>query len=152
MPGLLGRELRKFDQVNRMTIPPKYKKELGDEIVIMMPLTDVPCLLVFSENSWNSFYDRVLEAFSGEDQAEVQRIIADRAEPLTVDKSGRISIGEDFKEFAGLTDEVLAVGLTDRVELWNPDVWKERNQKKFEESKKKFDFSNISLSAPRNNT
>ena len=81
-----------------------------------------------------------------------QRIIADRAEPLTVDKSGRISIGEDFKEFAGLTDEVLAVGLTDRVELWNPDVWKERNQKKFEESKKKFDFSNISLSAPRNNT
>lgn len=152
MPGLLGRELRKFDQVNRMTIPPRYRKELGDEIIVMMPLTDVPCLFVFSEKSWDSFNDRVLEAFSGEDQAEVQRIIADRAEPLTIDKAGRISIGDDFKEYAGLGDEVLAVGLTDRVELWNPDVWAERNKKKFEESKKKFDFSKINLSAPRNNS
>lgn len=149
MPGLLGKELRKFDQVNRMTIPPRYRKELGDDIVIMMPLTDVPCLMIFSEESWDSFNDRVLEAFSGEDQAEVQRIIADRAEPLTVDKAGRISIGEDFKDYAGLGEEVLAVGLTDRIELWDPNVWAERNAKKLEESKKKFDFSGINLSAPR---
>ncbi len=149
MAGLLGKELRKFDQVNRMTIPPKFRTTLGDNIVIMKPLTEEPCLILFSEESWDSFNDRVLEAFSGAEQATVQRIITDRVDPVTVDRSGRISIDEDFKVYAGLGDDVYAVGLTDRVELWNPEKWTEWNAIKLEESKKKIDFSGISLSAPR---
>ena len=122
-----GKELRKFDQVNRMSIPPGYRKDLGEE-------------------EWEIFSMGFISAFSGEKQAKAQRKLADRVEKLTVDKSGRISIKDDFKAYAALEDEVLVVGTMNRVELWTPENWEAWN---VDDDDDDFDFSNVSLSAPR---
>lgn len=143
-----GKELRKFDQVNRMSLPPKYKKMLGEEIVVFKPIHGEPCVMLFSEKGWDDFCENIIEGFVGADQAEAERRIADRSDNVTPDKSNRITIREDFMDFAGLTDEVLAVGVGDRVELWNPDRWLAR----FGEEKKVSDeefFSSVSYARPR---
>ena len=66
---------------------------------------------------------------------------------VTVDKSGRISIKDDFKEYAKLTDEVLAVGTTNRVELWNPAEWDAWNLAAEEDDD--IDFTSVGYSSLR---
>lgn len=142
-----GKELRKFDQVNRMSIPPSFRKDLGETVFVMKSIHKEPCLIIFSEEEWINFSTGFISAFSGEKQAKAQRKLADRVEKLAVDKSGRISIKEDFKAYAGLEDEVLVVGTMDRVELWaaqNWEIWCGSDDDDDE-----LDFSNVSYSAPR---
>jgi MraZ protein len=141
-----GKELRKFDQVNRMSIPPGYRKDLGETVYMMKSIYKEPCLMIFSEEEWEIFSMGFISAFSGEKQAKAQRKLADRVEKLTVDKSGRISIKDDFKAYAALEDEVLVVGTMNRVELWTPENWEAWN---VDDDDDDFDFSNVSLSAPR---
>lgn len=143
-----GKELRKFDQVNRMSIPPGFRKDLGETVYMMKSIYKEPCLMLFSEEEWEIFSMGFISSFSGEKQAKAQRKLADRVEKLTVDKSGRISIKDDFKAYAALEDEVLAVGTMNRVELWTPENWETWNA---DDDDDDFDFSNVSLSAPRNN-
>ena len=144
---LAGKELRKFDQVNRMTVPPTFRKDLGETVYIMKSIHGEPCLVIFSEEGWEDFSFAFVSAFSGEKQARAQRKLADRVERLTLDKSGRISIKEDFKAYAELDDEVLAVGMMDRVELWTPENWQAWSEKSDEDDD--LDFSKVSYSAPR---
>lgn len=125
MSTLNGKELRKFDQVNRMSLPPKFRKGLGDDIVIMKSIHKEPCLILFSEEAWDAFTENVLASFEGAKQADAQRKLANRSDTVALDKSGRITLKDDFKSYASLGEDVLAVGLTDRVELWNPATWEE---------------------------
>ncbi len=125
MSTLNGKELRKFDQVNRMSLPPKFRKGLGDDIVIMKSIHKEPCLILFSEEAWDAFTENVLASFEGAKQADAQRKLANRSDTVALDKSGRITLKDDFKTYASLGEDVLAVGLTDRVELWNPATWEE---------------------------
>ena len=141
---LAGKEIRKFDQVNRMAIPPSFRKELGETVVVMKSIHKEPCLILFSEEEWANFSYGVISAFAGEKQAAAQRRLADRVEKVTVDKSGRISIKDDYKAYAGLEDEVLAVGAMNRVELWTPENWAAWNAQA--EQDDDFDFSGISYS------
>ena len=144
---LAGKELRKFDQVNRMAIPPSFRKELGETVYILKPIHKEPCLMLFSEEEWANFNFEVISHFEGAQQAKAQRLLANRVEMVSVDKSGRISIKDDFKEYAGLTDEVLAVGTTNRVELWNPASWDEWNLAAEEDDD--IDFSSVGYSSLR---
>lgn len=125
MPKLQGKEIRKFDQVSRMTLPPKHRRGLGDEIIIFRPVHREPCVMLFSTEGWEEFYENLLECFDGAEQAVAERKIANRCDVLIPDKSNRITIGDKFMAYAKLTDEVLAVGVGDRVELWNPATWEE---------------------------
>lgn len=140
---LAGKETRKFDQVNRMAIPPSFRKELGETVIVMKSIHKEPCLILFSEEEWANFSYGVISAFTGEKQAAAQRRLADRVEKVTVDKSGRISIKDDYKAYAGLEDEVLAVGAMNRVELWTPENWAAWNA---ESENDDFDFGDISYS------
>ena len=141
-----GKELRKFDQVNRMSIPPSFRKDLGETVFIMKSIHKEPCLVIFCEEEWVIFSQGFISSFSGEKQARAQRKLADRVEKLTVDKSGRISIKDDFKAYAGLDEEVLVVGTMDRVELWTPENWAAWCS---DDDDDDLDFSNVSYSAQR---
>ncbi len=125
MSDFKGTELRKFDQVNRMSIPPKYRGELGETVVIMKSIHQERCLMLFSEKAWDDFRKKAIAKYEGAMQATAERKLAGRSDVVSVDKSGRISIKDSFKAFAGLEDEVFTVGISDRVELWNPAKWEE---------------------------
>ncbi len=149
MSTLNGKELRKFDQVNRMSLPPKFRKGLGDDIVIMKSIHKEPCLILFSEEAWDAFSENVLSSFEGAKQADAQRKLANRSDTVALDKSGRISLKDDFKAYASLGEDVLAVGLTDRVELWNPATWEEWYGADEEDADDDDFFEGVSYSKPK---
>ncbi len=141
---LAGKEIRKFDQANRMAIPPTFRKDLGETVYILKSIHGEPCLVVFSEEEWANFSYGVIESFSGEKQAMAQRRLANRVEKVTVDKSGRISLKDDYKEYAGLGEDVLIVGAMNRVELWTPENWEAWNAQAEEDDD--FSFESVSYS------
>jgi hypothetical protein len=85
---LAGKEIRKFDQVNRMAIPPSFRKELGETVIIMKSIHKEPCLILFSEEEWANFSYGVISAFSGEstDPDAVYKAICD--EVVRLQKEG----------------------------------------------------------------
>lgn len=139
MSSLKSSEMRKFDQVNRMSIPPQFRAELGSPVVIVKSIHEDPCLFIYSEKEYDRFSKALLRNYKGRQQAMAQRQLASRIDLAIVDKSGRISLKEDFKEFAQLEEDVFVVGMENRVELWNREVWDEYNMAN------PFDFSGMSL-------
>ena len=40
-----------------------------------------------------------------------------------IDRQGRMPIPPNLRSYAGLVEDVLIVGMINRVELWSPDAW-----------------------------
>lgn len=118
-----GKFKRKFDQVNRMSIPPEFRELLGNKVYLISSMYDDPCIWVFSEEKFAVFAEGIDETFEGEEQAQIQRLLADRLSIATVDRSGRITLPEEQKGWAQLDEDVFVVGMGNRVELWSEDNW-----------------------------
>ena len=70
-----GKFKRKFDQVNRMSIPPEFRELLGSKVYLISSLYDDPCIWVFSEEKFAMFAEGIDDTFEGEEQAQIQRLL-----------------------------------------------------------------------------
>lgn len=124
LDSFMGKETRKFDQTKRMPVPPRFKKGLGESFIMMKSIHGEPCIMLFPEDAWVKFRNSLISSSSNSEiQSKRERKLADMTETVSLDKSGRITIKEEFMQHAKLEDEVLAVGLGNRVELWAPENW-----------------------------
>ena len=60
------------------------------------------------------------DAMGGRD---IQRWLFSGAGELIPDKQGRVLIPSDLREFAGLTKDVVVIGLDDKAEIWDKELW-----------------------------
>lgn len=128
MPNFKSSEMRKFDQVNRMSIPPQFREDLGSPVVIVKSIHDDPCLYVYPEKEYDKLSRTILRKYKGKQQAIAQRKLAKKIDLAYVDKSGRITLKEDFKEYAELGEDVYVVGMGNRLELWDAEIYDEYNE------------------------
>ena len=137
------KETRRFDQVNRMAIPPQFREHLRDGAVLVKSIHDDPCLVIFPLADWERFSASVTASYTGKLQARAERKLADRSERVNLDSAGRIMLKEDFKAFANLKEEVLVVGVAGRIELWDQAAWDAYNA---EDNEEDIDLSGASYS------
>jgi len=57
------------------------------------------------------------------------RIMLAGAVDVGLDKLGRILIPDYLKKYAGLKKEVIILGLSNRIEVWDEKTWKTYKQK-----------------------
>lgn len=57
------------------------------------------------------------------DNRNFNRLIIGRAVETSVDSIGRILVPEHLREHAGLTVATTIIGVMNRLEIWNADVW-----------------------------
>jgi MraZ protein len=62
------------------------------------------------------------------DLADLLRDVTSRATDVEPDKQGRILIPGWLKEKAKLEGSVLLVGAMDRIEIWNPELFRGREE------------------------
>lgn len=121
---LIGEYNHTLDDKNRMSLPSKFRAELGKKVVITHGLDH--CLFVYSVDEWKKFTSKLGELSMGQgDARSFTRFILGSAAESGVDKSGRILIPEFLKGFAKLKSKVVVVGIGNRVELWNEAAWKQ---------------------------
>ena len=129
---LIGEYIHTIDEKNRVSLPVKFRKEMGKKIIITPGLDE--CLFVFTTGEWTKVSKRLSDAdkdlsFLKADQRSFNRYMFGRAVEVDVDTIGRILIPEFLKERVKLTGSAAIIGVKDRLEIWNDKVWKGYNEK-----------------------
>jgi MraZ protein len=129
---LIGEYIHTIDEKNRVSLPVKFRKEMGKKIIITPGLDQ--CLFVFTTKEWEKVSKRLSDAdadlsFLKADKRSFNRYMFGRAAEVDVDTIGRILIPEFLKERIGLRGNAAIIGVKDRLEIWNDKVWVEYAKK-----------------------
>lgn len=118
----------KLDAKGRLALPAKVKAALPDvanqELVLRRGFES--CLILYPMIEYKKIINRVrsLSEFN-EEYRRFQRSFFRGNVEVELDSAGRINIQKRMLEYADLTKEVVLVGLGNRVEIWNPDLYEE---------------------------
>ena len=123
---LIGEYIHTIDEKNRVSMPAKFRRELGKKIIITPGLGK--CLFIFTNKEWEKVSKRLSSSdsdlsFLKADQRNFNRYMFGRAAEVEIDSIGRILIPDFLKDRIGLKDKVAIIGVEDRVEVWNDKVW-----------------------------
>ena len=125
---LIGEYTHTFDEKNRVSLPSKFRKELGNKVVATNGLDT--CLFLFSLKSWQKFSDQLASlSIAAGDKRKFSRFMLGSAVELEVDSIGRILLPDFLRNFANLKDRIVLTGIHDRVEIWNDKAWNEYKRK-----------------------
>lgn len=125
---LIGEYIHTIDEKNRVSLPAKWRKDLGKKVIIA-PAPD-SCLFVFTLKEW----ERVSAYLTGgghelsflkADMRSFNRFMLGRASDVEVDSIGRILVPDFLKDRIGLKGKAALIGVGDRLEIWNDKVWNE---------------------------
>ncbi len=118
----------KLDAKGRLALPAKVKSALPQvdiqELVVRRGFE--PCLVLYPMFEYKKIINKVrsLNEFN-EDLRRFQRSFFRGNIDLEMDGSGRINIPNRMMAYASLERDVVLVGLGNRIEIWNPELYEE---------------------------
>ena len=84
------------------------------------------CLFVYPKKSFEKVVAKLDDmSFAQADKRGFSRFILSGAAEIEVDGAGRVLIPEHQREFAKLSKNVVFAGVSDRVEVWDREAWKQ---------------------------
>jgi len=119
---LIGEYYHNLDTKGRVSIPSKFRDDLGGSFVLSRGLEG--CLYMHSAAEWDSFKTEI-DAMHGKEGRIVKRFFYSGATECEIDSQGRVVVPPVFREFAGLNKEVVIVGVSTHAELWDKEKWDE---------------------------
>ena len=131
MKTFLGKIDAKLDAKGRVFVPSVFRKVLSEEererVVVRME-ADEKYLLVYPESVWNRQVVELqskLNEWDSEDQMLLMQFVGD-AEVLEFDAQGRVLLPKRLQMRMGLENEIVFVGMVDRIAMWNKSVYEEQ--------------------------
>ncbi len=119
---LIGEHKHTLDPKKRLSLPSKWRKELGKKLVITRGLDN--CLFVYPQKEWEKITEKVSELPLGQaDTRSFNRFFLSGAVEVEVDSVGRILVPDYLKDFGGLDTKVVLAGIYNRIEIWNEERW-----------------------------
>lgn len=121
---LIGEYTHSLDPKKRLSLPMKFRKELGRKAVITRGLDS--CLFMYGAKQWERIAAKLQQlSIAQADTRGFNRFMLSGAVEVDVDGAGRILIPDFLKSFAGLGSKVVLAGVGERVEIWDEAVWEE---------------------------
>ncbi|MDZ7726147.1 MAG: division/cell wall cluster transcriptional repressor MraZ [Candidatus Campbellbacteria bacterium] len=121
---LIGEYTHTLDSKKRISLPSKFRKELGKTVVATQGLDN--CVAIYPLSAWRSTTEKLAEMSMGQSGSrDFSRFMLTGAKEVDVDSAGRILIPDFLKDFAGLKNKVVLAGVHNRVEIWNEKAWNE---------------------------
>jgi len=118
----IGEYRHTFDAKNRISLPSKFRKELGGSVIVTRGLDR--CLFIFPKAAWKKEAERLAEHSTGNSAGRgLARLMLAGASEADVDSAGRILVPDYLKSFAGLGMKTVVAGVSGRVELWDERAW-----------------------------
>jgi MraZ protein len=119
----IGEYLHTLDPKNRVSLPAKFRKDLGRAVVITRGLDR--CLFVYPKKAWaKEAESRAVHAGGTAAARGLARLFLAGAMEAEVDSAGRILIPDHLKSFAGLSAKTVIAGVATRIEMWDENAWK----------------------------
>ena len=122
---LVGQYTSKLTDKDRVSVPKKFREELGTELILAKWYEN--CLVLVNKDSWKKLLRRLIgiTKLVISPVRDIDRFILGSAFEVKLDKQGRFIVPEKLLEYAEIKDEVVFLGLNDRVEIWSQDNWRQ---------------------------
>ncbi len=118
----LGEFEYKIDEKGRLPIPPKFRRELKDGVVLSAG--PERCIAAYSLIEWKNLATKLTSGpVAPSKLRKLNRAIFATAFNLNIDNQGRIALPIPLREYAGIEDEVIIAGVNTYLELWNKEQW-----------------------------
>ena len=118
----IGEYRHTFDPKNRLSLPARFRKELGRSVVVTRGFDR--CLFVYPKKAWETEAARIAQYSTGNAAGRgLARLMLAGASEADIDAAGRILVPDYLKEFAGLSTKAVVAGVSGRLELWDEDAW-----------------------------
>lgn len=118
----LGEYSHLLDAKSRVILPSKFREGLGKAFIITKSLDK--CLLVYTREEWEIINEKVSRLPSADKQVRgFLRYFFGGAAFIEPDSQGRFLIPQNLREYAGITKELVSVGVSNRIEIWSREEW-----------------------------
>lgn len=124
---LIGEYKNTMDEKGRFFFPSKLRAELAENVLIVTQGIE-NCLLLYTPEEWDKIVSKLKEKispFNERNRLVLRRFIAP-AQEVEFDKSGRISVPQSLREYAGLQKECqcLVRGMISYMEIWDAETYR----------------------------
>lgn len=125
---LIGSYIGNLGEKHRSAIPKKFLVEIGEKLVIAKWYDG--CLILVNVKFWEKILARLTAGTVGLKLGvrEIERFILGSAFEVEPDNQGRIVIPEILVKYAELTKDLIYVGLINRLEIWDKQIWDKKSE------------------------
>jgi len=132
----------KLDDKGRFFVPSSIR-ELFDKgkpsqttnVIFVRGQTE--CLWLYSASDWAEKLSRAKETLDDDQSRLFMHFIVSETTSSEIDRSGRICVPRRLRELSGIEDEIVVIGMYDRMEVWSTEEWNSylaRMEEKYETS------------------
>jgi MraZ protein len=121
---LIGQFESRIGEKHQAGLPKKFRDVLGDKLIVTKGFEN--CLIIVSEENWKTLLEGTEgKPFTSKSTREMQRFLLGNASDVDLDTKGRFVIPEYLRNFANITEDIIFVGISRFVEVWDKKHWEE---------------------------
>jgi len=132
----------KLDDKGRFFIPSSVRELLDkgkpDQTKsVMFVRGQTECLWLYALQDWEQKLARARETLDDDQSRLFMHFIVSETTTSEIDRSGRICVPRRLRELSGIEDEIVVIGMYDRLEVWSLEEWNSylaRMEEKYETS------------------
>lgn len=132
----------KLDDKGRFFIPSSIRELLDkgkpDQTKsVMFVRGQTECLWLYALQDWEHKLARARETLDDDQSRLFMHFIVSETMGSEIDRSGRICVPRRLRELSGIEEEIVVIGMYDRLELWCLEEWNSylaRMEEKYETS------------------
>ncbi|AOY77437.1 division/cell wall cluster transcriptional repressor MraZ [Clostridium formicaceticum] len=122
----IGEYNHSIDSKGRLSIPSKFREELGEHFIVTKGLDN--CLFLYPLEEWKVMEDKLKKLpITNKDARAFVRFFFAGATECELDNQGRIRIPNNLREHALLDKEAVIIGVATRIEIWSTGQWQQYN-------------------------
>jgi len=114
----------KLDEKGRVPIPPRFRRELKDGVVLTPGVEK--CINVYTLSEWKKLAATLTGgSLTPNKMRRLTRAVFATAFSVNIDGQGRIALPIPLREYTEIVDDVVISGANTYLEIWNQVLWEE---------------------------
>ncbi len=123
-----GEYAHNLDTKGRLILPAKFREAANQNSVSKFFVTRglEACVFMFAEAEWRLYEQKFRDVpFTKQDSRTFNRMFFSGAMDVVPDKQGRFLLPSYLKDYAGIKDKSVLIGVSNRIEIWDQARWQE---------------------------
>lgn len=127
----IGEYQHSLDEKSRVTIPSKYREQLGEVFVLTKGLDG--CLFIYAQTEWVAFEQKLKNLpLTNTNARKFVRFFLSGAVECSTDKQGRILIPNSLRVYSHIEKDIVFIGMGNRIEVWSQSQWDAYNNEEID--------------------
>lgn len=136
MKMFLGEYNPNITEGSRIALPKKMREQIEGSAVVLTRGFE-KCLYAYDIKDWQEEAEKYIESSKIDARdakiRDLERYLYTNAQEASIDSQGRLVIPAGLLEYAGIENSTSVIGVGNRIEIWNSDLWNKHSQKITEE-------------------